>query len=190
MKKLLILTSFLAVTPFLLIFNILYLLSLSQATPAHSFASLQLPQNIAYAALPTNQNVFSGVIHVDDARVGKVLAFLAAYNSPLSDYATAIVMDADKYDIDYRLLPAIAAQESGDCTKGHSVEWKNCWGFGIYTKHITTFASYEEAIDTVSRYFANKKLRGVDTLTEIGAIYNPNDTNGWKAKVNIFMSEM
>ncbi|HXS14865.1 MAG TPA: hypothetical protein VN711_01960, partial [Candidatus Saccharimonadales bacterium] len=66
----------------------------------------------------------------------------------------------------------------------------NCWGFGIYGKKRTSFNSYPDAIDTITRYFAKKKSNGVDTLEEIGNIYNPTNYNDWKGKVSLFMNEL
>lgn len=190
MRRLFLLIGFFGTTPILVIFLAFTLLFISQqkAGVLGFFAATNRP--IAYAALPSNMNVVSDLITQDDGRVGKVQAFLTEFNSPLAQYSSLIVSEADKYGIDYRLIPAIGAQESGDCTKGKSTVWKNCWGYGIYGKKVTQFESYEDAIDTVTRYLANKKNSGIDTLDEIGSIYNPTDHNNWKANVASFMSQL
>ncbi len=189
MKRLLLLIGFFGTTPFLLIFSAFFLLFLSHQRSGLLGIFAAANQPIAYAALPSNMNVVSGIVTQDDGRVGKVTAFLAAFNSPLTQYASLIVSEADTYGIDYRLLPAIGAQESGECAKEIS-DTHNCWGFGIYGHKVTSFDSYEQAIDTITRYFANKKSRGVDTLEEIGAIYNPTDHNNWKSNVASFMNQL
>lgn len=191
MKRLLLLVGFFTTTPLLVIFASLFLLFLTQQkTGVLGFlASENKP--FAYAALPSNLNVVSDDITQADGRVGRVASFLEGFNSPLVQYASLIVNDADKYGIDYRLVPAVGAQESGDCQIGREIlDTHNCWGFGIYGKKITTFDSYEEGIDTVTRYFANKKSKGIDTLDEIGSIYNPTDHNNWKVNVASFMTQL
>ena len=53
-----------------------------------------------------------------DGRQDIVAAFLARYTSPLQPYdhfAKFIVDTADKYGVDYRLIPAIMMQESNLC---------------------------------------------------------------------------
>ncbi len=155
------------------------------------FSFLNQPaRTIAYAALPTNLNVMEGDIEQGDARVQRVHDFYAEFGSPLTSLAEYTVDEADKYGVDYRLVPAIGAQESGNCTKGNSTTWKNCWGYGVYNGHKTTFDSYAEAIDTITRYLANKKGSGVDTLEEIGSVWNPSNHNDWKGKVSLFMGQL
>lgn len=193
MKRLTLLLSFFIATPTLIIFAALFLLFLSYeqktAIVGFSFFSPQ-NKNIAYAALPSNMNVVGGSVDSGDGRVGKVTNFLEENNSPLTQYAGFIVNSADKYGIDYRLVPAIAMQESTLCRTIPANAAYNCWGFGIYGKKRTSFNSYEEAIDRVTRYFADKKSNGVDTLDELGSIYNPSDHNDWKANVASFMTQL
>lgn len=191
MKRLLLLVGFFTTTPVIVIFSAFFLLFLSQQKSGLLGLLSRETRPFAYAALPSNINVVSDSISQDDGRVGKVTAFLEQFNSPLVQYASLIVNDADKYGIDYRLVPAVGAQESGDCQKGREINGThNCWGFGIYGKKITSFEDYETGIDTVTRYFANKKSHGVDTLEEIGSIYNPTDHNNWKANVASFMNQL
>ena len=47
-----------------------------------------------------------------DYRVNLLRAYLESYKSPLADEADTFVIEADKYNIDYRLLPAMAGVES------------------------------------------------------------------------------
>lgn len=151
---------------------------------------LQQNKHVAYAALPSTENVVDASASLTDRRVQSVQNFLASYNSPLLPYAQLIVDKADQYGIDYKWLPAIAAQESGLCKKMVPSAPFNCWGFGIYDKKRTGFSSFEEAIDTITRYFANKKNKGINSLEEIGAIYNPSNYNDWKGKVSYFMNQL
>lgn len=189
MRKLFLLISFFSVTPILLLATSILLLSVSFQNKTEGKILTFLtnnPHTIAYAALPTNLTMEAD-IQSSDARLGKVLAFLEENNSPLTPYASTIIADADKYGIDYRLLPAIAMQETTACHKEIPGTY-NCWGYGIYNHKITSFPSYEDAIDTISRYFAKKKEHGIVTLDAIGNIYNPTNHNDWKQNVNAFMN--
>jgi len=187
MRKLLLLIGFFIVAPGLVIFSSFFLLFfLQQQIPAINSLTFR-DRPIAYAALPSNINVVSDFIQQDDSRVGRVTSFLASFNSPLTPYASLIVASADHYGIDYRLLPAIGAQESGECNK-EITGTHNCWGYGIYGGKITRFDNYEEAINTITRYFAKKRNSGVSTLEEIGSIYNPSNHNNWISNVASFMN--
>lgn len=145
---------------------------------------------LAYAALPTIDSNFSAEIITTDGRVEAIRQFLASYESPLEPYAKNIVEDADKYGLNFRLLPAIAMQESGLCAKAPEDSF-NCWGFGIYGGKITRFGSYPEAINTVTRTLATKyKDKGLVTPEQIVTIYTPSDDGDWSFSVNHFMQEL
>lgn len=147
-------------------------------------------QPFAYAALPTSENVFEGSATFTDKRTTNLADFFTQYHSPLAPYANLIVSKADDYGIDYRLLPAIAMQETTLCKKTLAAAPHNCWGWGIYGKHVTDFTSFDEAIDTITKYFANKKESGIASLDEIGSVYNPGNTSHWKENVAHFMAEL
>lgn len=191
MRKIVFLLSFFLITPSFLILS-LALLTVHTNKPLVSVLGAQIEpsQMVAYAALPTTQNVMDASASLTDRRVVSLQAFFSLYHSPLLLNAQEIVDKADEYSIDYRLLPAIAMQESGLCKKTLSQAPYNCWGFGIYGKRVTSFSSYSEAIDTITRYFANKKNNGVVTLEEIGKIYNPGNTNNWIENVTLIMSKI
>lgn len=192
MRKLVLLASFFSLTPVVIIVSCLLLLYTSFQQKNSQLSSLLFghsTQPIAYAALPANLNVVEGIVGTSDARVGKVSTFLSSFNSPLVPYAQLMVDKADEYHIDYRLLPAIGAQESGACLK-EITGTHNCWGYGIYGKKVTIFQSYPEAIDIIIKYFANKKARGIDTLDALGNIWNPSNSNDWKGKVTYFLNQL
>lgn len=191
MRRFFLLVAFFVSAPSLIIISAFFFLFLS-TQGKNGFLGLDTPENkaIAYAALPSNLNVVSDSISIGDSRIGKVSNFFQEYNSPLTQYAEFIVITADKYDVDYRLVPAIAAQESGACHRIISGVTYNCWGFGIYGKKKTSFTSYESAIDTITRYFAKKKSNGIETLDELGTIYNPTDHNNWKQHIALFMAQL
>lgn len=126
-------------------------------------------------------------VKLGDARVANLKRFFRKYNSPLYDDAEFIVTTADKYEFDYRLLPAIAMQESGLCRVIPNNSY-NCWGWGIYGTTVTRFDSYQDAIMTVSKgiktYYIDK---GLTTTEQIMAKYTPSSNGSWANGVNTFI---
>lgn len=126
-------------------------------------------------------------IKLSDNRVANLKNFFRKYNSPLYDYADNIVAQSDKYHFDYRLLPAIAMQESNLCR--HIPENShNCWGWGIYGNTVTQFDSYEEAITVVSKGLKEQYLdKGLVTASAIMQKYTPSSNGSWQHGVNTFL---
>ena len=126
-------------------------------------------------------------VKLGDARVANLKRFFRKYNSPLYDDAEFIVTTADKYEFDYRLLPAIAMQESGLCRVIPNNSY-NCWGWGIYGTTVTRFDSYQDAIMAVSKgiktYYIDK---GLTTTEQIMAKYTPSSNGSWAHGVNTFI---
>src|SRR5687767_6120127 len=72
---------------FILLFTLLF-------TPSISYAAIyEKPQSI-------------------DIRVLSLHYYLKNYDSPLADHAELLIRLADKYDLDWKLIPSIAAVES------------------------------------------------------------------------------
>jgi len=82
------------------------------------------------------------------AKVEEVKRFYARFGyPPLYEYAEVLVDAADKYGLDYRLMPAISIIESGGGKK--LFKPYNPFGWGQYS-----FSSFEEAI-----YYVAERLR-------------------------------
>ncbi len=188
MRKIILSVSFFTLTPFLLFVSIIYLLFLSYDSRSHNSLISQNPnRRVAFAALPSAENVLGDSIVSKDARIEMLRQFFTKYKSPLEPYAQNIVEDADKYGLDYRLLPAIAMQESNLCKKIITDSY-NCWGFGIYGKKVTRFESFPEAIDTVTKTLVNNYVAGgLNTPSEIMKKYTPSSNGSWANGVNFFM---
>ncbi|KKP80603.1 MAG: hypothetical protein UR81_C0022G0010 [Candidatus Levybacteria bacterium GW2011_GWB1_35_5] len=189
MRKLILLTSFFFLTPLTLIlsFTYLYFISYQKSSP---ILSLEKAPKVAYAALPNRNEAILLKTKDVDARVEAVEDFLSYYKSALTPFADEIVAAADKYSLDYRLLPAIAMQESTLCKKAPKGS-HNCWGFGIYGKKVTKFANYNEAIETVTKTLATKyKAIGLETPEQIMSKYNPVSTGTWADGVSGYMDRL
>ncbi|MGH7202817.1 MAG: hypothetical protein ACREHC_00030 [Candidatus Levyibacteriota bacterium] len=142
---------------------------------------------VAYAALPTSQNILSADITQGDGRREKIRQFLATYHSPLEPYAGDIVDAADQYGLDYRLVPSIAMQESGLC-KTIPYGSYNCWGFGVYGHQAAHFKDYKDGVYTVTKTLATKyKGRGLVTPEQIMTMYTPSSNGSWAFSVRHFM---
>lgn len=193
-KKLFVLVSFFSITPLFLIFSIVYFSYLSYLKdPSNRSPFSNKPKYISYAALPGTDITLQAYAQESDGRVAKIDQFLTKYGSPLKPFSQNIVDAADKYGISYKLLPAIAMQESGVCRNIIPGSY-NCWGWGIYKDHTTTFPDYPTAIDTVSKGLAQHYVKkGMTTPEQIMQVYNPTSSaNGgsWAHGVNYFLNEL
>lgn len=187
MKKVFLLTSFFTATPLVIFISIVFFFFLSYN---RSEKVLGAETSVSFAALPTADNLFYSQITQTDSRTELVRQFFQKYRSPLEPYAEDVIKSADLYSLDFRLIPAIAMQESNLCLKAPANSF-NCWGFGIYGGKITRFNSYPEAIETVTKTLATKyKTDGLDTPEEIMARYTPNSKGSWANGVNQFMAEL
>ena len=133
---------------------------------------------------------FTAEIKSGDARAANLKAFLRKYNSDLYNHAEKIIEVSDKYGFDYRLLPAIAMQESNLCRVIPDNSY-NCWGWGIYGTKVTRFESYNDAIETVARGIKKYYIdEGLVTASAIMKKYTPPSQGSWQHGVNLFMKEI
>ncbi len=135
----------------------------------------------------------STLIEIKNARAALLANFLERYNSPMKPYdyfGQKLVEIADLYGIDFRLLPAIAMQESNLCKKIPEGTY-NCLGFGIHERGTLGFDSYEACFDRAGRelkkYYIDK---GLTTPEKIMAKYTPSSNGSWANSVMQWMAEM
>ena len=130
---------------------------------------------------------YEAQVTLTDGRVANLKNFFRQYNSPLFDHAEYIVKVSDEYAFDYRLLPAIAMQESTLCKAMPSGSY-NCWGWGIYGSTTTRFDSYEDAIDSVAQGLRENYIdEGRVTASQIMQKYTPSSNGSWARAVNLVM---
>lgn len=169
----------------------LYLNSRKQANVAKILAEIiqaNNPQNqFRFSAAPFVLGAYTTDISLTDGRAANLKSFFRKYNSPLYDSAETIVRVSDQYQFDYRLLPAIAMQESNLC-KYIPDDSYNCWGWGIYGSVVTRFSSYDEAIETVARGIKQQYIdKGLLTASAIMEKYTPSSKGSWAHGVNTFL---
>jgi hypothetical protein len=135
----------------------------------------------------------STIVEGEDARPDIVANFLKRHDAPLKphdEYGRILVKIADKYGVDFRLLPAIAMQESNLCKKIPPGSY-NCLGFGIHERGTLMFESYEANFDRAARELkANYIDGGRGTPEEIMRKYTPSSNGSWAASVNQWIAEM
>ena len=135
----------------------------------------------------TSEKTLLKEFDTNDIRVANLKYFFRKYNSVLYDHADIFVKRADENQLDYRLLPAIAMQESNLCKYIYEGS-HNCWGWGIYGNKVTRFESYDEAIDTISRGIKKYYIdRGLTTPEDIMRKYTPPSDGSWAYGVNTFL---
>lgn len=154
----------------------------------------QVNQNFKlYVALPQNSILVSENIDFVDARAKIIENFFKGYNSPLANLSQVFVSVADKYKLDYKLLPSIAMQESNGGKKVIA-DSNNPFGYGIYGGQVKKFDSFEEAIDRVGRGLREDYLdKGLDTPEKIMPKYTPPSVvigGPWAKGVSSFIEEL
>ncbi len=199
MKKFLLVSVWLPTTFFTLLLCLFYL---HTAYPSQAYLRTQLhlqaeritdeksEQYQLYTALPAVLGTAKTTFATQDARPALLERFLKKYKSPLLPHAQYIVDIADKYGLDYALIPAMAMQESNLCLKIPEGS-HNCWGYGIYGSKIVRFASFEEGIGRVAATLRDKYIQ--DSLTNPNLImsrWTPSSDGSWADSVNIFMQEI
>ncbi|MSU26199.1 MAG: hypothetical protein EXS44_02955 [Candidatus Levybacteria bacterium] len=194
MLKLLLVIFFFILTPIFLISSSIILLSINQQQEEYiiSLSLFQKQKNVSYAALPDPLSIMKLSIIQKDIRVEALETFFKNYGSQLTPFAQNIISMADKYNIDSRLIPAIAMQESNLCKKIIKDSY-NCWGFGIYGKNVKKFKGFAQAIEAISKTLAEeyRDKRGLISPEQIATRYtSPASKEAWTNNVVHFMAKI
>ena len=193
-KKFALACVFFFFTPVVIALSIISLSSVEKKQQiANSPSLIQAPQYgvQAYASLPETYPQVKGAATEIDARSEIIRQFMATNNSPMTDYANYIVEMADKYEIDYRLLVAIAQKESGLCRVIPPGGY-NCWGWGIHSEGTLGFDSYEESIEAVSKGIREEYVdKGYVTVDEIQKKWIAHSPGGiWAIDVQSYFDQI
>jgi len=125
-----------------------------------------------------------------DDRSDRLNKFLKSRNSPMADSASYFVEEADRLGIDWKLVPAIAGNESyfGSYIPENSY---NGWGWAVWTgwSYGAAFKNWNDGITTVAEGLKENYLKqGLQTVEQIGTRYAADPQWAWK--VNHFMEEI
>lgn len=192
-KRIILLSVYFVTTPLVLFVLIFYTLYYHHE---HRLARVPtvnvLNYNGNFEALPDNTVSTSGIsLPSTDARIAALDDFFNRYKTPLAPHSKLIVQQADEYGFDYRLLPAIAMQESNLCKKIPKGADNNCWGFGIYGKKRTGFDSLDQAVKVISKTLGTQYIGiGLETPEAIMSKYAPSSNGSWAEGVIYFMNQI
>lgn len=129
-----------------------------------------------------------------DKRAEILQGYLSKYNSPMQYQAQDFIDAADTYNLDWKLLPAIAGVEStfGKFIPGgyeRSSTSYNAWGWGVYGNQAIYFNSWREGMFTVSAGLRKNYLnRGLTDPASINRIYSTSPR--WSTNVIFFLKDM
>lgn len=192
-QKLILLVVFLIFTPITLVASLFALLSLSNVKHDNNIATNRLDSTPVRVLASSDTDFFPSIssnIVLADGRSEILRLYLSKIESELAPHADFLVSTADKYGLDFRLLPAIAIKESGSC-RVIPPGSHNCWGWGIHSKGTLMFDSYEEAIETVSKGLkVNYIDKGYVTPEQIMEKYAHPDSTTWGPDVAGYMSTL
>lgn len=121
-----------------------------------------------------------------DPRAMILRDYLGRYDSPLKNHAQDFIEAADLYQLDWKLVPAIAGVES---TFGKYPVGKNAWGWGVYGDQAILFPTWKQGIYTVTRGLKEGYLdRGLTNPYAMNRVYAVSPAWGWK--VSYFMNDL
>lgn len=149
---------------------------------------------------PVNSNIGASLSGVKDPTLeslveakqlngkAKILSeYLALHNSPLQYHAQDFIDAADKYALDWKMLPAIAGVES---TFGkHIPGGYNAYGWGVYGTNRIYFVSWTDGIFSVAKGLRENYLnRGLTNPYSINRVYAASPR--WGGNVTYFMNDL
>ena len=141
--------------------------------------------NLTAASSAVLKNSVLGIKN-PDLRVKQLKNFLNFYHSPLAPYADCLVKTADKYQLDWRLIPAITGVES---TFGKQIPANSFNAYG-WNNGYFKFKSWEDSIEHVTKVLREKYFdQGLDNPFKIGPVYAP-PSKAWAGKVVFFMKKI
>lgn len=190
-RKLSLSLTFISLSPVLIFISFYLLFSPDKGKILGAMVSPISFGNQLFAALPESSGTISLEIKTGDARCVLIENYLRKYNSPLLTYAQNLCETAEKYQLDYRLLVAIAQQESNLCKTSHP-EWFNCWGWGIHSKGIKTYENFPQAIEDVAKGLKQNYCdKGYcEDPCVMMKKYTPNSNGSWCFGIKKFMAEI
>ena len=158
----------------------LLILSLS-AAPVYGVGQTQ--EEISQNLFPNEAKIETRTL---DKRAQILADYFAKYNSPLQNHAQDFVDAADKYGLDWKLVPSISGVES---TFGKQSYGYNAWGWGIYGNQTLNFNSWEHGIDTVTGGLKQNYVdKGLTNPYSMNKVYAASPSWGWK--VTYFMNDL
>jgi hypothetical protein len=181
---------FAPLTLFTSLFSLVTLSNVSVKEPTEDINLKKISTKVLSSSDSDSYPSISSNIIAADGRPEILKNYLHTVNSELEPYAELMVKTADKYNLDFRLLTAIAIKESGAC-RVIPPESHNCWGWGIHSAGTLGFDSYEEAIEIVSKGLKDNYInKGYITPDQIMTKYAHKDSTTWGPDVSAYMTSL
>lgn len=145
--------------------------------------------NTARSSASLAASTVQPIMQKDDNRAEILEAYLRRYNSPLTSHAHTFVEEADKQQINWKWVVAIAGVESyfGQQIPPYSY---NGWGYGVYGTNVRRFNSWDDGIATVSKALRDDYINnwGAKNIYQVGSKYAADPA--WANKVTHFVTEL
>jgi len=163
------------------------LMSPQRVNAAYNQCELQCKVAGSSAVLNTSPVLIEKANIYNDSRTVILSNYLTQFGSPLSMYSDIFIQVADKHELDWRLIPAIAGAES---TFGKRIASDSHNPFG-YAGGYFSFESWEKASEVEAEMLAVKYRDswGLVTPEEVMPIYAP-PSKTWARNVRFFMNEI
>ena len=177
------------------LFSVLHLIETSPSSRILGILLADSSRNLAQSQSDyklAEKDVVSALVGGRDVRPALVDRFLEKYSSPMAGTGAEFVAAADKHGIDWRLLPAIAFQESNLGKKIPKGSY-NPFGWAIYEGKSSGvyFESWASSIGAVAAKIKKDYINnGFDTPETIVAKYTSGNSPSWVFAVNFAMEEI
>lgn len=114
-------------------------------------------------------------------------AYLSKHHSPMQYHAQDFIDAAKTYELDWKMLPAIAGVES---TFGKNIPGGyNAYGWGIYGSNRIYFKSWRDGMFTVAKGLKENYVnRGLTNPYSMNRVYAASPH--WGYKVSFFMNDL
>lgn len=127
------------------------------------------------------------IVQPMDARAIALGTFFEKYNCPLLPYVDDFIAAADKYSMDFRLLPSIALHES-TCGKHYPLNTNNPFGWLNRDGTVHKFDSLPSAIDFITGQLQNGSPYANKNIKQKLATYCP--TPGYAEQTVGYMNQI
>jgi hypothetical protein len=117
-----------------------------------------------------------------DTRIERLKNFFGKFDCPAKEYSGAFIAAAERYRLDWRLLPSISYVES---TGGKAARNNNMFG---WNSGNTSFSSAAAGIHEVAKRLSRSRLYRSKNLDQLLATYNP--TGGYAQRVKTVMEQI
>jgi hypothetical protein len=173
--------SFIRVSKITMALSLVIISTIARAEPANPAGLSELVKEVLVNPQPgdaqKSDEDLTQKVEIQKIRAAAIDQYYAERNMPLKGYGAIMVETADKYGLDWRLIPAISIRESTGGKFACKNATFNPFGWGSCKKKFS-FRSYEHAIDTIGKNLAGKNPVTAmhydnKTIREVLQSYNP-----------------